>query len=106
MLSYSIKSYYSFNNNNPCFDSKKTELLTLPEIPLFVSSSTGPLLAEFLEKDELFYQLTTLKKDQKDFTTAEINASVKSINFSHRSIKNPLKSSKNWIFRAKYNPLC
>ena len=39
------------------------------------------LLAEFLEKDELFYQLTTLKKDQKDFTTAEINASVKKHQF-------------------------
>ena len=39
------------------------------------------LLAEFLEKDELFYQLTTLKKDQKDFTTAEINASVKKYQF-------------------------
>lgn len=39
------------------------------------------LLAEFLEKDELFYQLTTLKKDQKDFTTAEINASIKKHQF-------------------------
>lgn len=39
------------------------------------------LLANFLEKDELFYQLTTLKKDQKDFTTAEINASIKKHQF-------------------------
>lgn len=39
------------------------------------------LLAQFLEKDELFYQLTTLKKDQKDFTTAEINASIKKHQF-------------------------
>ncbi|HGK7612111.1 TPA: DUF4158 domain-containing protein, partial [Legionella pneumophila] len=39
------------------------------------------LLAEFLEKDELFYQLTTLKKDQKDFITAEINASIKKHQF-------------------------
>ncbi|MCX7091624.1 MAG: Tn3 family transposase [Legionellales bacterium] len=39
------------------------------------------LLAEFLEKDALFYQLTTLKKDQKDFTTAEINASIKKHQF-------------------------
>ena len=34
-------------------------------------------LANFLEKDELFYQLTTVKKDQKDFSTSEINASIK-----------------------------
>lgn len=39
------------------------------------------LLAEFLEKDELFYQLTTLKKDQKDFTTGEINVSIKNHQF-------------------------
>ncbi|WP_428410728.1 hypothetical protein [Legionella sp.] len=39
------------------------------------------LLANFLEKDDLFYQLTTIKKDQKDFTTAEINASVKNHQF-------------------------
>lgn len=39
------------------------------------------LLAEFLKKDELFYQLTSLKKDQKDFTTAEINASIKKHQF-------------------------
>lgn len=35
------------------------------------------LLANFLEKDELFYKLTAVKKDQKDFTTSEINASIK-----------------------------
>lgn len=35
----------------------------------------------FLEKDELFYQLTTVKKDQKDFSTGEINASVKKHEF-------------------------
>jgi TnpA family transposase len=35
------------------------------------------LLAKFLEKDELFYQLTELKKDQKDFTTQEIDTSIK-----------------------------
>ena len=39
------------------------------------------LLANFLEKDELFYRLTAIKKDQKDFTTAEINASVKNHQF-------------------------
>lgn len=39
--------------------------------------SIRKILANFLEKDELFYQLTELKKDQKDFTTKEINTSVK-----------------------------
>lgn len=34
-------------------------------------------LANFLEKDELFYQLTTVIKDQKNFSTGEINASIK-----------------------------
>lgn len=38
-------------------------------------------LASFLEKDELFYQLTTVKKDQKDFSTGEINASIKKHQF-------------------------
>ena len=38
-------------------------------------------MGNFLEKDELFYQLTAIKKDQKDFTTAEINASVKNHQF-------------------------
>lgn len=39
------------------------------------------LLANFLEKDELFYKLTAVKKDQKDFTTGEINASIKNHQF-------------------------
>ncbi|WP_133137982.1 Tn3 family transposase [Legionella rowbothamii] len=39
------------------------------------------LLANFLEKDELFYQLTAVKKDQKDFTTGEINTSIKNHQF-------------------------
>ena len=38
-------------------------------------------LANFLEKEDLFYQLTAIKKDQKDFTTAEINASIKNHRF-------------------------
>ena len=33
-------------------------------------------LSKLLEKDDLFYQLTLIKKDQKDFTTKEIKASV------------------------------
>jgi len=39
------------------------------------------LLANFLEKEELFYKLTAVKKDQKDFTTSEINASIKNHQF-------------------------
>jgi TnpA family transposase len=33
-------------------------------------------LNELLNKDDLFYQLTLIKKDQKDFTTSEIRTSV------------------------------
>lgn len=47
------------------------KIYTLMDKPLRES------LANFLEKDELFYQLTTVKKDQKDFSTGEINASIK-----------------------------
>ena len=34
-------------------------------------------LGQLLKKDDLFYQITLIKKDQKDFTTNEIKASVK-----------------------------
>lgn len=34
-------------------------------------------LGKLLKKDDLFYQITLVKKDQKDFTTNEIKASVK-----------------------------
>jgi len=33
-------------------------------------------LKELFDKDQLFYQLTLIKKDQKDFTTSEIRSSV------------------------------
>lgn len=33
-------------------------------------------LGQLLKKDDLFYQITLIKKDQKDFTTNEIKASV------------------------------
>lgn len=53
------------------------------------------LLAEFLEKDELFYQLTTLKKDQKAFTTAEINASIKKHQFLSSLYQKSIEIIKN-----------
>ena len=39
------------------------------------------ILAHLLEKEDLFYQLTILKKDQKNFTTREINLSIKKHEF-------------------------
>ena len=39
-----------------------------------MDSSLRKSLSKLLEKDDLFYQLTLIKKDQKDFTTNEINS--------------------------------
>lgn len=48
-------------------------------------------LSKLLEKDDLFYQLTLIKKDQKDFTTNEIKASVEKnkllLEIYHKSIE-------------------
>jgi hypothetical protein len=52
----------SLNNEKSRLSNK---IYTLMDKPLRDS------LANFLEKDEMFYQLTALKKDQKDFTTTE-----------------------------------
>lgn len=41
-----------------------------------MDSSLRKSLSKLLEKDDLFYQLTLIKKDQKDFTTNEIKSSV------------------------------
>ncbi len=49
-------------------------------------------LSKLLEKDDLFYQLTLIKKDQKDFTTNEIKASVE---------KNKLDFLHNLGYRIK-----
>ncbi|CAM4497751.1 MAG: hypothetical protein LEGION0403_FIIPPAGN_02529 [Legionella sp.] len=62
----------ALNNEKTRLSNK---IYTLMDKPLRES------LANFLEKDELFYQLTTIKKDQKDFFTGEINASVKKHQF-------------------------
>ena len=41
-----------------------------------MASSLRKSLSKLLKKDDLFYQLTLIKKDQKDFTTNEIKSSV------------------------------
>ncbi|WP_425361609.1 Tn3 family transposase [Candidatus Tisiphia endosymbiont of Ceraclea dissimilis] len=56
-----------------------------------MDNSLRKSLSILLKKNDLFYQLTLIKKDQKDFTTNEIRASVEKnkllIEIYHRSIE-------------------
>ncbi len=69
-------SYTTLQNliSNACNGEKKrlsNKLYTLIDKPLRIS------LAKLLEKDDLFFQLTSIKKDQKNFSTNEIRSTIK-----------------------------
>ena len=69
-------SYTTLQNliSNACNSEKKrlsNKLYTLIDKPLRIS------LAKLLEKDDLFFQLTSIKKDQKNFSTNEIRSTIK-----------------------------
>ena len=71
-----IRPSYSTLQNlvSEAWNNEKTRINN--KLYTIMSGSLRDSLGKLLKKDDLFYQITLIKKDQKDFTTHEIKASV------------------------------
>ena len=71
-----IRPAYSILQDLVSETCNKEKLRISNKLYTIMDSSLRQSLNKLFEKDDLFYQLTLIKKDQKDFTTNEIKASV------------------------------